>query len=241
MSLPIVVINPTRAVAVTAAIDAALAPLRIRGGPPIICQTLAEGPLVIEDQGDVEAVLQPLCRSIAAQDAATGAFVIGSFHDPGLYSARIATPKPVLGSAECGILTALTLGYRFGVISLDEASGPRNRSYIARLGVASRFAGDLAIGLRARELSDEHAVLARMTEVGLALRDEHGADAIVIGCAGMARYRAELEMAVRLAVVEPTVAAVVMALGRVRLGWGVAVHYLASSRSSSGLSSVSTR
>jgi len=41
-----------------------------------------------------------------------------------------------------------------------------------------------------------------------------------MGCAGMASYRALLEEAVQLPVVEPTQAAVAMALGRVRLGWG---------------------
>jgi allantoin racemase len=59
-----------------------------------------------------------------------------------------------------------------------------------------------------------------MTEIGRELRDRHGADVIVMGCAGMARYRADLEMAVNLPVVEPTQAAVTMAIGRVRLGWG---------------------
>ena len=39
-------------------------------------------------------------------------------------------------------------------------------------------------------------------------------------CAGMARYRDELEEAVQIPVVEPTQAAVTMAIGRVRLGWG---------------------
>ena len=41
-----------------------------------------------------------------------------------------------------------------------------------------------------------------------------------MGCAGMASYRAALEVAVQLPVVEPTQAAVAMALGRVQLGWG---------------------
>jgi Asp/Glu/hydantoin racemase len=58
-----------------------------------------------------------------------------------------------------------------------------------------------------------------MIEVGSELRDRHGADVLVMGCAGMARYRAELEEAVRLPVVEPTQAAVTMAIGRARLGW----------------------
>ena len=64
--------------------------------------------------------------------------------------------------------------------------------------------------------------LARMIDVGRTLRDRHGADVLVMGCAGMARYRADLEEAVRIPVVEPTQAAVAMAIGRIRLGWGQA-------------------
>ncbi|MGH7058359.1 MAG: aspartate/glutamate racemase family protein, partial [Acetobacteraceae bacterium] len=52
------------------------------------------------------------------------------------------------------------------------------------------------------------------------LRDTHGAGVLVMGCAGMARYPAALEQALPIPVVEPTQAAVVMACGRVRLGWG---------------------
>ena len=59
-----------------------------------------------------------------------------------------------------------------------------------------------------------------MIETGCRLRDQHGADVLVMGCSGMAGYRAELEEAVQIPVVEPTQAAVVMAIGRVRLGWG---------------------
>ena len=49
------------------------------------------------------------------------------------------------------------------------------------------------------------------------LRDHHGADVLVLGCAGMAQYRAELEAALDLPVVDPTQAAVTMAIGAVRL------------------------
>jgi len=50
------------------------------------------------------------------------------------------------------------------------------------------------------------------------LRDRHGADVLVMGCAGMARYRIDLAEALDIPVVEPTQAAVAMAIGRVRLG-----------------------
>jgi allantoin racemase len=63
-----------------------------------------------------------------------------------------------------------------------------------------------------------------MKQIGTRLRDTHGADVLVMGCAGMARYRGELEATVQIPVVEPTQAAVVMALGRVRLGWGAGLR-----------------
>jgi Asp/Glu/hydantoin racemase len=56
-----------------------------------------------------------------------------------------------------------------------------------------------------------------MIEVGTTLKTAYGADVLVMGCAGMARFRASLEAAVGLPVVEPTQAAVAMAVGHVRL------------------------
>jgi len=216
----VLVINPNSTDAVTQAIDDAMAPLRIPGGPPIDCVTLREGPPGVERQSDADAVIAPLCRAIRDAEPETAAFVIACFSDPGLFSARETTAKPVLGIAECGILTALTLGHRFGVISILSGSVPRHLRYIAAMGIGQRLAGDLPIGLGVTELSDSGATLSRMVDVGSRLRDRHGADVLVMGCAGMARYRAELEKAVQIPVVEPTQAAVAMAIGRIHLGWG---------------------
>ena len=218
-SAPIVVINPNSTEAVTEAIDAAMALLRLAGGPEIVCQTLHEGPPGIESQHDSDSVIEPLCRAIAAQDNAACAFVIACFSDPGLHSAREATAKPVLGIAECGILTALTLGQRFGVISILRKSIPRHLRYVGQMGLNDRMAGDRAIGLGVVELANEATTFARMAEVAAELRDEDGADVLVMGCAGMARYRDRLQRHVGLPVVEPSQAAVSMAIGRSRLGW----------------------
>ena len=214
----ILVINPNSTVAVTRAIDEAMAPLRLAGGPEIRCLTLEEGPPGVESQLDADAVILPLCRMIREHDTDVAAFVIACFSDPGLFSARESTAKPVLGIAECGILTALTLGHRFGVISILARSVARHLRYIGAMGVTQRLAADLPVGLGVTELADRRTALARMIEVGQTLRDRHGADVLVMGCAGMARYRADLEEAVRIPVVEPTQAAVTMAIGRVRLG-----------------------
>ena len=75
------------------------------------------------------------------------------------------------------------------------------------------------MGLGVTELSDEAKTFGRMVEVGKTLRDTHGADVVIMGCAGMARYRKPLQDELRIPVVEPTQAAVAMAIGRVRLNW----------------------
>ena len=214
----ILVINPNSTEAVTRGIDEACDALRMSGAPQIECVTLKEGPPGVETQQHVDGVVSPLLDLIREKND-YAAYVIACYSDPGLHTLREATKKPVLGISECGILTALTLGQKFGVIAILQTSIPRHLRYMGALGVMDRLAGELPVGLRVVELSDEKKTFGRMAEVGKRLRDEHGADVIVMGCAGMARYRKPLQDAVGIPIVEPTQAAVSMAIGRVRLGW----------------------
>ncbi|MBB5391835.1 MULTISPECIES: aspartate/glutamate racemase family protein [unclassified Herbaspirillum] len=213
------VINPNSTQRVTDGIDAAMAPLRMAGGPAIECLSLPSGPPGIQSQHDVESVTLPLAALARSLEARAGAFVIACFSDPGLFAVREAVKAPVLGIMECGILSALTLGQRFGVIAILDASIPRHLRAYGAMGVQSRLAGELAIGLNVTELSQYQRTLQRMTEVGRRLRDERGSDVIVMGCAGMAVYREPLQQALGMPVVEPSQAAVAMAIGRVKLNW----------------------
>ena len=172
MSDRILVINPNSTEAVTKGIDTAMEPLRMPGGPAIECVTLKEGPPGIENQAHVEQVVGPIGDMVKKRDNDCSAFVIACYSDPGLHAAREITTKPVLGIAECGILTALTLGQRFGVISILRKSIPRHLRYVGQMGLNDRMAGDRAIGLGVVELSNEATTFARMAEVAAELRDE---------------------------------------------------------------------
>jgi Asp/Glu/hydantoin racemase len=215
----ILVINPNCTETVTRGIDEACAPLRMPGGPAIDCVTLKEGPPGIQSQQHVDGVVAPMLKLIRKNEKKYSALVIACYSDPGLHSIREATKKPVLGISECGILTALTLGHKFGVIAILKQSIPRHLRYVGAMGVAERLAGELPVGLAVTELSNEKKTYGRMVSVGKALRDTHGADVVVMGCAGMARYRDPLQAELGIPVVEPTQAAVAMAIGRVRLNW----------------------
>lgn len=213
----ILVINPNSTAAVTHGIDQALEPLRMAGGPQFECVTLAEGPPGIQTQQHVDGVIGPLSRIIAQRQRDCDAFVIACYSDPGLHSAREVTAKPVLGIAECGVLTALTLGQRFGVIAILPSSIARHLRYLGAMGLTDRLAAELAVGLQVTELADTTRTRQRMIDTGRRLVADHGADVIIMGCAGMAQYRKPLEDSLGVPVVEPTQAAAGMALTRVLL------------------------
>lgn len=217
MSQRILVINPNSTQAVTDGIDRALDPLRLAGGPVFECVTLAEGPPGIQTQRDVDGVIAPLSKLIASRDHDCDGFVIACYSDPGLHSAREVTRKPVLGISECGVLTALTLGHRFGVIAILAGSIPRHLRYLGAMGVMDRLAAELPVGRQVTELADAGRTRERLIATGRQLVNDHGAHVVVMGCAGMAQYRKALEDAIGVPVVEPTQAAAGMALARVRL------------------------
>lgn len=210
----ICVINPNSNDVVTQGIDAALAGIRFEGGPLIDCVTLAEGPIGIESQADVERVTLPL-RAFVAGDTASDAFVIACYSDPGLHVCREATDRPVFGINECAVLTALAKGDRFGVIAIKEASVRRHVRYLRQMGLIDRLAGERALNMSVAETASGADTLQRMVSVGSALRDTDGADVIVMGCAGMARHRALLEAELGVPVIDPCQAAVAMAIGAV--------------------------
>jgi allantoin racemase len=212
----ILVINPNSNPAVTKGFDDELRAFRFADGPAIRCATLAEGPFGVETQRDVEQVVMPL-RRLVEQDNEADAFVIACYSDPGLQVCREGTRRPVFGIAECGVLTALARADRFGVIAIAQASIRRHMRYLRQMGLMDRLAGERPLQLSVAETASE-GTLGRMIEVGRALVGQDGADVIVLGCAGMSRHRAPLEQALDVPVIDPTQAAVAMAIGTVTAG-----------------------
>ena len=214
--MTILVINPNSNQAVTDGMADALKVLKVSGGPKIECLTLAEGPFGVETQADIEAVTLPLRMLVTERDDAD-AYVIACYSDPGLQVCREVTPKPVFGIQECGVLTALAQGDRFGVIALANASIKRHLRYLRQMGVMDRLARERAANLSVHDSATGTETFARLCEVGIELRDLDGAETIILGCAGMAAHRIPLAEFLGIPVIDPVQAATSMAMGAVML------------------------
>ena len=212
----VVVINPNSTKAVTEGINAALHPLRFSDGPQFDCITIEEGPKGIATQRQVDDVVAPICKAITKESNSADAFVIACFSDPGLYSAREVTNKPVFGIGTSSFAQATLVGERFGIIAILEQSTVRQRRAVRLMGLESRYAGSLPIGVGAEELEGDK-VRDRMVTVGQTLIETHGADVLIMGCAGMACYRTYIERALGVPVIDPSQAAAIQAMAAVRL------------------------
>ena len=215
---PILVVNPNSDTGVTAALSRAVAPFRLGGGPPIEVVTIAEGPLGIVTQRDVaEAGLRVADLAAARPDAS--AIVIACYSQPGLDLLRAETRRPVVGMQDGGVLAALGLADRFGVIAVAEGSIPRHLAHLARMGVMGRLAGEVAPArpITVAQSGDPAASFELLREAGMRLK-LRGAGAVVLGCAGMSPQRGMLEQALDIPVVDAVQAAVAQALGRVLAG-----------------------
>lgn len=216
MSKNIHVINPNSNTTVTQGLADALAPLTFADGPTIRCSTLTEGPYGIESQADMDSVTMPL-KALVESDTTSSAFVIACYSDPGLHTCRDATSQPVFGIAECGVLTALASADRFGVIAIANASIQRHLRYLRQMGLTDRCVGERPLDMTVAETASGEQTLQKMITVGTALKERDGADAVIMGCAGMARHRQALQDALGIVVIDPTQAAVTMAIGAVAL------------------------
>ena len=207
----ILVINPNSDESVTEGMIRELKGFHFSEGPRIECVSLSDGPFGIESQADIEAVTLPL-RKMVSESRNVDAFVIACYSDPGLHVCREASEKPVFGIQECGVLTAMSLGDRFGVIALQESSIRRHLRYLRQMGVMERLAGERAASLSVRESVSGKGTFEKLLKAAKQLRDSDQADTIILGCAGMATHRAKLELVIGIPVIAPVQAAVSMAM-----------------------------
>ena len=205
----ILVLNPNSSEACTDTIRASLAPLQNPDGPEFDVRTLHEGPPAIASWADWHAVAAPLLRTVLATPA--DAYVIACVSDPAIDLLRAATARPVFGALRAGIAVAVARADRFGLVAFVPASVQRQRRVLQAMRLEPSCAAILPLDLPMDTLVHPEACRPRLLDVARALA-EHGASALILGCAGMAGHRAWLEDATGLPVIEPVQSAAALAL-----------------------------
>ena len=88
---------------------------------------------------------QTIRLALEAERAGYDAFVIGHFQEPGLLEIRGAVDIPVVGLGEASMLAALTMGRRFGLVTIDPVFIDWHERQVRAHGFEQRVAGVRAI------------------------------------------------------------------------------------------------
>ncbi|WP_137131651.1 aspartate/glutamate racemase family protein [Rhizobium sp. FY34] len=220
----ILLINPNTTQSMTA--TAADAARRVAAsGTEIMALTSAMGPASIEGYYD-EALAVPGLLMALAQGEKSGAdaAIIACFDDTGLDAARALANIPVIGICEAALSAVSFIAQRVTIVTTMERSRLPIEHLVQRYGMAGRVKVRAAdIPVLSLEDPQSNARERLRSEISAALRDDR-AEAIVLGCAGMADLVAELRAEFSVPVVDGVAAAVKQAESLVSMGLYTAKH-----------------
>lgn len=162
-------------------------------------------PAAIQGREDGNLATPPLLELVhAAEDCLAQGIIIGCFDDTGLTEAAEIATCPVVGIGQAAFHFAALRNWRFSVVTTLAVSVPVIEENIKALGL-ERFVGRVRasnVPVLDLERNPDAARSAVIEEARLAA-SEDGADAIVLGCAGMVDLPAAVRQATGLAVLDP--------------------------------------
>lgn len=208
--MEILVINPNTTAAMTAKIATAARAVA-RPETEIVAANSQNGPASIQGFLDVATCVPGLLEEVR-QHHNVDAIVIACFDDTGLDAVRSLVSVPVLGIGEAAYHAASMIATKFTVITTLSRSVPGIENNLMRYGLAQKCVRVRATDIPVLKLEegDPTTLFKIRSEIREAI-DHDNAEAIVLGCAGMADLMAQLSEEFGLPVIDGVAAGVTFA------------------------------
>lgn len=215
----ITVINPNTSDALTATITAAAAAVA-PVGVEVVGVRPSVGVASVESHAEEAIAAVGVLEQVRAHDADTDAFVVACFGDTGVLAAREVAGGPVVGMTEAALTTACLVAHRFAVITMPVRTVAHSERVVRALGLEHRCVVR-AVEVPVAELTDGSAhLLPVFAAAGHSAMQHDGAEAVVLGCAGLADLVDPLQRELGVPVIEGVAAAVGIAAGLLAMGLG---------------------
>jgi allantoin racemase len=206
------IVNPNSTASMTLKIGAAARAVAAPG-TEIIAVNPEQGPRSIEGYYDEAMSLPGMLAEIANGEASRAhAHIIACFDDTGLEAARCLANAPVIGIGEAAFHMASLIAHRFSVITTLSRSVAAIETNLMKYGLATRCAKVRACEVPVLALDDPASNASALISAEIErAKAEDSAEAIVLGCAGMADLAARLTEKHGLPVVDGVASAVKLA------------------------------
>ena len=219
------IINPNTTLGMTETIGEAGRSVA-RPETEIVAVSPAFGPASIESYYDEFLCAPGLLDEIrSGDDEGFDAFIVACFGDPALHACREITRRPVVGIAEAALYTASILAARFSILTLIPRVRTLVEEMVAGYGFTHRLASIRTTPLHVLDAdSDPLACLEVLSAEARKAKEEDGAEAVLLGCAGFADLASRIERDLDIPVLDGVVCAVKLAEAIVELGKRTSGH-----------------
>jgi len=175
----------------------------------IVATSPESGPAAIDNYYDEAiasvGVLQEIKKGLTER---FDGFIIACFTDPALQASREISSVPVVGIGEASMLLACTVAHKFSILSMPKSSAASMHDLLTRNGLESRCASIRLIDIPVSEIGDKLTETKQLLLHTAREAIAEGAEAILLGCAGLAGLDKEFEKQLNLPVIDGVVAAV---------------------------------
>ncbi|MEM9449152.1 MAG: aspartate/glutamate racemase family protein [Cyanobacteria bacterium P01_E01_bin.6] len=202
------VINPNTSIEMTASIRA-IASDYASPQTDVVTVCPKAGPVSIESYYDEYCAIPHVMEEVQRDEAQFDGFVLACWGDPGIDGVRELTTKPVVGIAEASMYAANAIAPRWSVVTTLARSHHMVEAIIQKTGL-----GDRCMSVRCVDLpvlaceSNPQLVVDGLERMGQLALAEDGAEAIILGCAGMGGLDQRLSKSLGVPVVDPVAAGV---------------------------------
>jgi allantoin racemase len=218
--MKIKVINPNTTIEMTKDICTS-AHYFSRPDTEIVCVNPEKGPVSIEGFYDESIGILGLIEELLKSERTdkTDAYVVACFGDPGLYALRELTEKPVVGIAESAMMLATIVAGKFSIVTIMPRIRMLLEELVQHIGVKHRLASIRTPNLTVLDfIKDFERCKNILIEESRYAIEKDYAEAIILGCAGMAGFAAEVQKEVKVPVFDAVASAIKIAEALVDMG-----------------------
>jgi allantoin racemase len=209
----IAILNPNSTAEMTREIVRAAAGAA-RPGTEVAGVTALDGPAVVETNAHEALAARAVLTEVDRAEGAAGApdaWVIACFGDTGLAVARERASGPVVGMTEAALMTAALVAARFTLITMPRRTRAMSERVVRELGLDHRCTIRAVDEPVAAVTGGSAHLLPVFVVEGRAALEQDAAEAIVLGCAGLAELAEPLTAELGVPVVEGVAAGVAFA------------------------------
>lgn len=202
-------INPNTCQGMTDTIDKIAQSIAL-SSTKVITRSPEHGPASIESAFDETIASAALLDIIQrGEEQGADAHIIACFGDPALDAARELATAPVVGIAEAAFKYATVISHQFAIVTTMRRTLPMSEHLLEKYGCKHAcccvLASDIPV-LDLEKISDEtYQILKNDCKKSI---QEYGAEAIIVGCAGMSALVNKLSKELRVPIIDGITAAI---------------------------------